>query len=56
MDDLAKVKYLWQSGKLVELENAKVHVLTPTFFGVQTFLRVYVDTGTEKERSYTYLG
>lgn len=32
MDELAKVKYLWQGGKLVEIENAKVHVLTPTFF------------------------
>ncbi|HUT73203.1 MAG TPA: branched-chain amino acid transaminase [Desulfatiglandales bacterium] len=55
MDELLRVKYLWQGGNLVELENAKVHILTPTFFwGTNVFEGIRGYWNKEKGELYLF--
>jgi branched-chain amino acid aminotransferase len=50
-----KIRYLWQSGGIVPIENAQVHLLTPTvFWGTNVFEGLRGYWNSEKEQMYCF--
>jgi branched-chain amino acid aminotransferase len=50
-----KIKYLWQGGGLVPIEDAKVHLLTPTvFWGTNVFEGLRGYWNPEKKQMYCF--
>ena len=49
------VKYIWQGGEIVPLEEAKVHILTPTvFWGTNVFEGLRAYWNPEKRQMYCF--